>query len=105
MSILQARPTTQSLSMSRNRKVDVQTALHQAQASESDTVDPTTEATLAAELNRIWTRIQAHPNSYTMDQTEFGVFNRYRAQARFQNETARKAIERYWNSRSTIDGH
>lgn len=105
MSILQARPTSLSPNMSRNSKSEVGTALQRAQESESDTLDVATEATLTEELDRIWARIQAQPTSYTMNQTEFGVFNRYRAQSRFQNETARRAVERYWNSRSMINSH
>ena len=105
MSILQARPRPLSPSMSRNSKSEVRNALQRAQESESDTLDAATEATLTEELDRIWARIQAQPTSYTMNQTEFGVFNRYRAQSRFQNETARSAVERYWNSRSAINSH
>jgi len=99
MSVLQARPTPQLPKMSRTSKMDVPTAVRRAQESESEMLDAATESTLTAELDRIWSRIQAQPAAYTMNQIEFSVFNRYRAQPRFQNETARRAIERYWNSR------
>lgn len=85
--------------------MDIRTALQRARDNESDNLDAETEATLVRELDRIWSKIQAHPSTYTMDQVEFSVFNRYRYQSRFQNETARQAIARYWNSRTTTNSH
>ena len=85
--------------------MDAKDALKRAQENESESLDPTVEAALQRELERVWTKIQAQPSSYTMDKTEFGVFNRYRGQVKFQNETARKAIERYWNSIKVSNSH
>lgn len=91
--------------MSRTSKSDVRAAVDRAHRSEAERLDPETERTLQRELDRVWTKIQGQPNSYTMDKLEFSVFNRYRSERRFQNETARKAIERYWNSTVSADGH
>lgn len=91
--------------MSGHNKAEVRAALQQAQNNDSGNLDISTEQTLQQALDRVWQRIQDQPNSYTMDSTEFAVFNRYRSQSRFQNETARKAIERYWNSKSTANSH
>lgn len=73
------------------------------QAHDSETANTAIETILEAELDRIWARVQAQPSSYIMDQTEFGIFNRYRYQPRFQNETARSAVARYWNSKTTAN--
>lgn len=86
-------------------KMSVREALQRAQDSETEQVDADTEAILTTELDRVWTCVQAEPDTYTMDQTEFGVFNRYRQQQRFQNEIARKAVERYWNSKRETNSH
>lgn len=91
--------------MSRSSKNDVRAAVDRAHRSESDTLDAETEGTLRRELESVWAKILRQPNSYIMDQLEFAVFNRYRSEARFQNETARRAIERYWNSTTSTDGH
>ena len=91
--------------MSRTKAMDPKTALQRVQNSDTDSNDPAVEAVLTVELARIWSRIQAEPSSYIMDQTEFGIFNRYRSQPRFQNETAQKAIERYWNSKQASNSH
>lgn len=105
MSIAQVYANTQPVKMSRSNKLDVRSALQRAHQNESEALDPETEAVLTRELERIWSRIQAQPSSFTMDQTEFSVFNRYRGQPRFQNETARQAIARYWNSRTNTNSH
>lgn len=105
MSITKICPTSQSRSMSITSKMNVRQALARANDSDADTTDAEAERILTAELERIWIRIQNNSNGYIMDRTEFGVFNRYRAQARFQNETAQQAVARYWNSISTADGH
>jgi hypothetical protein len=39
-----------------------------------------------------------------MNELEFAIFNRYRARPELQNETARKAVSRYWNSRNARNG-
>lgn len=93
------------VSMSGSNKSNVQAALQQARSNESGQLDASTEQTLRQELNRVWALIQNAPNSYTMDSTEFAVFNRYRAEPSFQNETARKAVERYWNNTSSTNSH
>ena len=89
--------------MSRN-KMSVRQALESAQSSENETLDTETSTILTEELDRIWTRIQTQPTNYIMDRTEFGIFNRYRSDTRFQNETARTAIARYWNSINVSNG-
>lgn len=82
-----------------NRRA-VKSALDTAQNSE--TVSPTVEAILQQALNVIWSDILAEPNTYTMDNLEFSVFNRYRF--RFQNTIAQRAVERYWQGRVEADG-
>jgi hypothetical protein len=39
-----------------------------------------------------------------MDDLDFAVFNHSRARAEFQNETARKAVSRYWDSQRRSNG-
>lgn len=87
--------------MTRNNRQDLRTALTLAQESESGDVDPAIDRLLQHELARIWAKIQAQPDQYTMDQLEFAIFNRYRQHQQFQNETARKAVARYWNSKTS----
>lgn len=91
--------------MSRTSRSDVRAAVDKAHQSETERLDPDTEQTLQQELERVWGKIQTKPNSYTMDKLEFCVFNRYRSERRFQNETARQAIARYWNSITQADGN
>jgi len=90
--------------MSRTVEVTVRQALQIAQNSQSGQIDPRILQILEGALNQTWRRIQAQPNSYVMNELEFAIFNRYRARSEFQNETARKAVSRYWNSRSAGDG-
>lgn len=85
-------------------QVTLRGALDIAQRNESGDLDPRIARILEAELAKIWREIQAHPNSYTMTQLQFAVFNRYRARPEFQNEIARKAVERYWSSQSANNG-
>ena len=104
MSITKCLPISKhSYNMSRN-KMSVRQALESAQSSENETLDTETSTILTEELDRIWTRIQTQPTNYIMDRTEFGIFNRYRSDTRFQNETARTAIARYWNSINVSNG-
>lgn len=103
MSILSLPLIHQAEKKAKASNMNPKEALRQAQ--ETDEVDATIEAVLESELDRIWARIQAQSSSYIMDQTEFGIFNRYRSQSRFQNETVRTAVERYWNSRSVANNH
>lgn len=103
MSITKLYHISPETAMSILSKMDVKEALRIA--NESDTDSPEAERVLTLELDRIWTRIQNQPDSYTMNQTEFSVFNRYRAQPRLKNETARLAIARYWNSIRAGNSH
>lgn len=82
----------------------MEAAVERAHRNESERLDAGTEDTLRRELDRVWGLIRSRPTSYTMDKTEFAVFNRYRGENRYQNETAQKAVERYWNSRKATDG-
>ncbi|KIX07523.1 uncharacterized protein Z518_02176 [Rhinocladiella mackenziei CBS 650.93] len=87
--------------MSRTPKLTVRQALQIAQNSQTGQIDPQILQILEEALAQIWTRIQAQPNTYFMNELEFAIFNRYRGRSEFQNETARKAVSRYWNSRGT----
>lgn len=90
--------------MSRHSRSDVQAAVDRAHRNESERLDANTEGTLRRELDRVWTLIRSKPNDYIMNETEFAVFNRYRGEDRYQNQTAQKAVERYWNNRRAVDG-
>lgn len=105
MTILTIKEHLQKGQMSRTAKLDVKTALEQVQQHEMEMDVTEAENILIRELSAIWTRIQNSPDSYTMDQTEFAIFNRYRADARLQNEIARQAIARYWNSKTIANSH
>lgn len=84
--------------MSRTVEVTLRQALHIAQNSQNGQIDPQILQILERALARIWSNIQAQPNTYVMSALEFAVFNRYRARSELQNETARKAVSRYWNN-------
>lgn len=84
--------------MSKTVELTLKQALHIAQNSQSEEIDPRVLAVLEAGLKRIWRDVLARPNTYVMTKLEFGVFNRYRARPEYQNETARKAVSRYWDS-------
>lgn len=90
--------------MSRTNQHTIRQALQIAQNSHNDNIDRRVIEILEAALAQIWRKIQAQPNSYVMTDLEFGIFNRYRGRREFQNETARKAVSRYWNSRNASDG-
>ncbi|EXJ85395.1 hypothetical protein A1O1_05759 [Capronia coronata CBS 617.96] len=90
--------------MSRTVEMTVRQALHIAQNSPTGRIDPQVLRILERALSQIWRNIQAQPNTYVMNDLEFAVFNHYRARSEYQNETARKAVSRYWNSRSASDG-
>lgn len=90
--------------MSRTIEMTVRQALQIAQNSPTGQVDPQILRILEDYLSQIWQRIQDRPNTYVMNALEFAVFNHYRARTEFQNETARKAVSRYWDSRSPSDG-
>lgn len=93
-----------SRTMSRTVQLSLRNALQIAQNSQSEQIDPRISQILEDALAKIWRNIQAQPNSYIMSELEFAVFNRYRGRPEFQNETARKAVSRYWNSRSANNG-
>lgn len=88
--------------MAISNEASVRRALAAAQNNEE--VDRSVEQILESTLAGIWSRIQAAPDSYVMTTLEFAIFNRYRSRAIFQNSTARRAVERYWNSVSAADG-
>ena len=90
--------------MSRTVQLSLRNAIHIAQNSQTEQLDPRITQILEEALAKIWRNVQAQPNSYIMSELEFSVFNRYRARAEFQNETARKAVSRYWNSQSANNG-
>ncbi|OAP59547.1 hypothetical protein AYL99_06845 [Fonsecaea erecta] len=84
--------------MSRTREMTVRQALQMAQNSSTGELDPQMLEILENYLGEVWNRIQADPDTYVMDGLEFPVFNLFRARSEFQNETARKAVSRYWDS-------
>ncbi|KIX97038.1 uncharacterized protein Z520_07152 [Fonsecaea multimorphosa CBS 102226] len=84
--------------MSRTYETTVRQALQMAQNSPTGELDPQILQILENYLTQLWGRIQAQPETYVMTVLEFAVFNLFRARAEFQNETARKAISRYWDS-------
>lgn len=93
-----------NMTMSRHSPNTVKQALRTAQDDTDGNIDPQVLQILEEVLALIWRKVQRHPNSYVMSEVEFGIFNRYRARQEFQNDTARKAVARYWNSRSAVDG-
>jgi len=100
----QALDIRSSKAMSRTVQLSLRSALQIAQNSQTEHIDPRITQILEDALAKIWRNVQAQPNSYIMSELEFAVFNRYRSRPEFQNETARKAVSRYWNSRSANNG-
>jgi hypothetical protein len=90
--------------MSKTVHITVRQALQIAQNTVSGQVDPQVLQILDENLAQIWSRIRAHPDTYIMSGSEFAVFNYFRARSELQNETARKAVQRYWDNRSTTSG-
>jgi len=90
--------------MSRTVEVTIRQALQAAQNTPTDQMDPRLLEVLENALTQVWRNIQAQPNAYVMTELEFSVFNFFRARTEFQNETARKAIQRYWDSKRVTDG-
>lgn len=90
--------------MSRTIEATVRQALQVAQNSETGQIDPRIVQILESYLTQVWRRIQDKPDSYVMTELEFAVFNYFRARSELQNETARKAVSRYWNNRGPSDG-
>ena len=87
--------------MSRTIAITLRQAINIAHNSQTERLDPQVARILEEALQRIWRSIQDQPNSYVMTELEFSVFNRYRSRPEFQNEVARKAVSRYWNSHNT----
>ena len=68
----------------------------------SGSVDNRTMKIIEKEFNYIWSAIQRQPDSYTMNDTEFKVFNQYYNNLKpelQQKPAARTALKRYWNNR------
>ncbi|ETI28519.1 hypothetical protein G647_00969 [Cladophialophora carrionii CBS 160.54] len=84
--------------MSRTIEVTVRQALQTVQNSSTGEVDERIHQMLEDYLRQTWSRIQAQPDTYVMTDLEFAVLNHFRARAEYQNETARKAISRYWDN-------
>ena len=53
-------------------------------------------AMLENELNNLWQRIQAQPDTYVMTKEEFALFN-YSRHHRGESNVAQNAIIRFWN--------
>ena len=90
--------------MSRSLQTRVREALQIAQNSTTGLIDYGSAQSLENYLRETWGRVLAHPNTYIMTELEFAVFNHFRARAEYQNETARKAVQRFWDSRRASDG-
>lgn len=77
----------------------IRQALQAARDTEEGPLDQEVAETLTYAVNAVWRRIRAQPNHYVMTELEFSVFNYF--QDRFRgNETAQRAISRYWSRRS-----
>jgi hypothetical protein len=74
---------------------DISGALDRAR--NSDHVDPQTSAVLETAIGKLWTKIQAEPNSYIMSRDEFALFNYFRLRFR-ESPVAQTAVERFWNN-------
>ncbi|KAL1621528.1 putative peptide-n4-(n-acetyl-beta-glucosaminyl)asparagine amidase a [Diplodia seriata] len=73
----------------------LQKALDIAREAESG-VDPNTAAFLQRELDGVWSKLRAQPDSYIFTRDEYSLFNYYHQQ-QTGNELATKAIQRFWN--------
>jgi hypothetical protein len=80
--------------MSRSIEASVRKALQEAQNSTTGNIDPQIRRMLEDYLRQTWARIQARPTTYLLSDTEMALLNYYRGKPEYQNETARKAIER-----------
>lgn len=78
-------------------QISVSKALELVRNSETGEVHPSVDQTLERAIHTLWLRIQARPDSYVMTKDEFAVFNYFRARYT-GNETARKAVGRFWNN-------
>ena len=85
-------------------QISVPKALELVRNSETGEVHPSVDATLERAIGTLWNRIKADPNRYVMTKDEFAVFNYFRA--RFSgDETARKAVGRFWNNHKGEGSH
>ncbi|KAI9734837.1 MAG: hypothetical protein M1834_001916 [Cirrosporium novae-zelandiae] len=88
-----------------------QQALAIVRDSDSGQVDISITRFLEGEIDDIWRRIQAQPNTYVMSEDEFAVFNYFRARFRrgADDSIAASAVKRFWDhyklTHPTIDGH
>ncbi|KAF2085967.1 hypothetical protein K490DRAFT_21031, partial [Saccharata proteae CBS 121410] len=74
-------------------------ALERARETESGP-DPALLHRLQNELVAIWQKLQRQPNSYLLSRDEYALFNYFR-QDTLDNETARKAVQRFWDHDSS----
>lgn len=88
---------------SSSRQITAAQALDLARDSMEGANDPTVVEVLENALARLWSRIQARPNSYVMTRGEFAVFNYF--QSRFEgNELAISAKKRFWDHQQASSG-
>merc|ERR1711939_763792 len=87
---LASRKDTRYQDMSRTVEITTRQAIQIAQNSQDGHIDPR--------------NLQRQPNTYVMTHLEFAIFNFYRALPELQNETARKAVSRYWNNPDLTSG-
>ncbi|KAB2578906.1 peptide-N4-(N-acetyl-beta-glucosaminyl)asparagine amidase A [Lasiodiplodia theobromae] len=73
----------------------LQKALDIARENQSG-LDPTIAAFLHRELDGVWAKLRAQPDSYIFTRDEYSLFNYFQQQAN-GNELATKAIQRFWN--------
>ncbi|MCJ1243523.1 hypothetical protein MMC30_000720 [Trapelia coarctata] len=78
-------------------QISVPKALELVRNSETGEVHPSVDATLERAISTLWTKIKARPDTYVMTKDEFAVFNYFRARYA-GDETARKAVGRFWNN-------
>jgi len=101
---LASRKDTRYQDMSRTVEITTRQAIQIAQNSQDGHIDPRILKILENALCYVWRNIQRQPNTYVMTHLEFAIFNFYRALPELQNETARKAVSRYWNNPDLTSG-
>ncbi|KAI1258650.1 hypothetical protein F5Y18DRAFT_412751 [Xylariaceae sp. FL1019] len=85
---------SQTSSSSRDEVIQ---ALEIARESPDGAREPTISSILESALANIWSKVQAHPDSYIMSQDEFAVFNFF--QHRFlDSNLATAARKRFWDN-------
>jgi hypothetical protein len=94
------KPSSSKTSSSKRSTTDekvIAQALETARESEEGAQDPQVCSILEDALSRLWSQIQAQPDSYIMSRTEMSVFTYF--QYSFQgNELAVAARKRYWDN-------